>query len=52
MLESSGRLLVKNEKVIFENYVLTVEAADKRRIKRVKLTLLQTEETEEKEKNR
>ncbi len=52
MLELSGRLLVKNEKVNFENYVLTVEAADKRRIKRVKLTLLQTEETEEKEKNR
>lgn len=52
MLELSGRLLVKNEKVNFENYVLTVEAADKRRIKRIKLTLLQTEETEEKEKNR
>lgn len=52
MLELSGRLLVKNEKVNFENYVLTVEAADKRRIKRIKLTLLQTEETEAKEKNR
>lgn len=50
MLELSGRLLVKNEKVNFENYILTVEAADKRRIKRVKLTLLQIEETEEKEK--
>lgn len=52
MLELSGRLLVKNEKVNFENYILTVEAADKRRIKRIKLTLLQTEETEAKEKNR
>lgn len=52
MLELSGRLLVKNEKVNFENYVLTVEAADKRRIKRIKLTLVQIEETEEREKNR
>ena len=52
MLELTGRLLVKNEKVNFENYVLTVEAADKRRIKRIKLTLVQIEETEEREKNR
>ena len=51
MLELSGRLLVKNEKVNFENYILTVEAADKRRIKRIKLTLLQTEETEAKDNN-
>jgi len=45
ILEQSGKIPLKNEKVKFENYVLTVEAADKRRIKRVKLTF--TEPTEE-----
>ncbi len=52
MLELSGKIPTKNEKINFENYTLTVEAADKRRIKRVKLTLLETEETEEKERGR
>jgi len=39
ILEQSGKIPLKNEKVKFENFTLTVEAADKRRIKRVKLTL-------------
>ena len=47
MLELAGKIPMKNEKINFENYILTVEAADKRRIKRIKLTLLETEETEE-----
>ena len=50
MLELSGKILSKNEKVKFENYLLTVEAADKRRIKRVKLTLMDPVENEEEQK--
>ncbi|HKL04016.1 MAG TPA: gliding motility-associated protein GldE [Cryomorphaceae bacterium] len=40
VLELSGKIPMKNEKVAFENYMLTVEAADKRKIKRIKLTML------------
>lgn len=47
MLELSGKILSKNEKVRFENYLLTVEAADKRRIKRIKLTLMDTVENDD-----
>lgn len=46
ILEQAGKIPLKNEKVKFENYILTVEAADKRKIKRVKLTV--TESSEEK----
>jgi len=46
ILELSGKIPMKNEKIKFENYVLTVEAADKRKIKRVKLTILEPEATE------
>jgi len=44
ILELSGKIPMKNEKIKFENYVLTVEAADKRKVKRVKLTILEPEE--------
>ena len=44
ILELAGKIPMKNEKVKFENYVLTVEAADKRKIKRIKLTILEHEE--------
>jgi CBS domain containing-hemolysin-like protein len=43
MLELTGKIPAKNEKLKFENYVLTVEAADKRRIKRIKLTITENE---------
>jgi gliding motility-associated protein GldE len=39
VLEHAGKIPLKNEKIRFEDYTLTVEAADKRKIKRVKLTL-------------
>jgi len=39
ILEHAGKIPLKNEKIRFEDYVLTIEAADKRKIKRVKLTL-------------
>ncbi len=35
-LELAGKILLKNEKISFENYTFTIEAADKRRIKQVK----------------
>lgn len=41
ILEISGKIPPKNEKVKFENYLFTVEAADKRRVKRVKINLPQ-----------
>jgi gliding motility-associated lipoprotein GldD len=40
ILELSGKIPVKNEKIAFDNYVFTVESVDKRRIKRIKLTIL------------
>ncbi len=51
MLELTGRIPSKNEKLKFENYVLTVEAADKRRIKRVKLTIANLVNSEEERSN-
>ncbi|MCH2215214.1 MAG: gliding motility-associated protein GldE [Flavobacteriales bacterium] len=44
ILERAGKIPLKNEKVKFENFVLTIEAADKRRIKRVKLTVEESEQ--------
>jgi putative hemolysin len=44
LLELSGKLLQKNEKVIFENYTFTIEAADKRRIKQIKITIKKLKE--------
>lgn len=42
-IEQAGKILLKNEKVIFEEVVFTVEAADKRRIKQIKVTLPEME---------
>lgn len=39
LLELSGKLLRKNEKVTFNKYTFVIEAADKRRIKQVKVTI-------------
>lgn len=38
-IEQAGKILLKNEKVVFEDIIFTVEAADKRRIKQIKVTL-------------
>lgn len=51
ILELSGKIPTKNEKVKFENYVLTIEAADKRRIKRVKVTVQDVVESEDERKD-
>ncbi len=39
VLEICGRIPPKNEKIRFQDYLFTVEAADKRKVKRVKITL-------------
>jgi putative hemolysin len=38
-IEQAGKILLKNEKINFNNYTLTAIAADKRKIKQIKLTL-------------
>jgi len=38
-IEQAGKILLKNEKILFNNYTFTIEAADKRRITKVKLTM-------------
>lgn len=37
LIEMSGKILVKNERVSYKNFTFTVEAADKRRLKRIKV---------------
>lgn len=38
-IEQAGKILKKNERVTFENYTFTVEAADNRKVKRIKITI-------------
>ena len=38
-IEQAGKILLKNEKISFDRYTITVEAADKRRIKKVKIKI-------------
>lgn len=47
-LEVFGKIPKKNEKIKFNEYLITIDAADKRRIKRVKITLPEQVEKEEK----
>ena len=42
-IEQAGKILLKNEKLSFDRYTFTVEAADKRRIKQVKVTINEQE---------
>jgi len=46
-LEIFGKIPQKNERTTFDDYLLTIDAADKRRIKRIKITLpeIKKEET-------
>ncbi len=46
-LELAGKILLKNEKIGFEKYTFTIEAADKRRIKQVKVTINKADAPEE-----
>ena len=40
ILELAGKIPEKDEKITFEKFIFTIEAADKRRIKRVKVTIV------------
>jgi gliding motility-associated protein GldE len=46
LLELKGKIPKKGEKVRFEQYLFTVEAADKRRVKRIKVTIEKDNTTE------
>ena len=46
-IEQAGKILKKGEKVKFSNYIFHVEAADSRKVKRVKLTIIDEDETVE-----
>ena len=46
-IELAGKILLKNEKIGFQNYTFTIEAADKRRLKQVKVTINSGFKTEE-----
>ena len=47
ILELSGKIPLKFEKLNFSDYTFTIEAADKRRIKRVKVTIREPENEQE-----
>lgn len=44
ILETEGRIPTKNEKITFKNLIFTIESADNRKIKRVKITIVRDEE--------
>lgn len=39
VIEQAGKILKKNERVTFANYTFTIEAADNRKVKRIKVTV-------------
>lgn len=49
LIEQAGKILLKNEKVNFGNYIFTIESSDKRRIKQVKITIKNIEASDEDE---
>ena len=46
MIEQAGKIPLKGERITFESLTFTVEAADKRRVKRIKITIQEVEEKE------
>lgn len=44
IIEIEGRIPTKNEKIKFKNLIFTIESADNRKIKRVKITLVKDED--------
>ncbi len=44
VLAIAGRFVVNKEIITFENFVFTVESADRRRVKRVKFTIVTEDE--------
>lgn len=44
ILELTGRIPIKNERIEYESYVFTIESSDKRRIKQIKVVVAETKE--------
>lgn len=44
VLAIAGRFVLSKEKITFENFIFTVESADRRRVKRVKFTIVTDDE--------
>ena len=44
VLAIAGRFVMSKEKITFENFIFTVESADRRRVKRVKFTIVTEDE--------
>ena len=47
VIEQAGKILKKGEKVKFSNYVFKIEAADARKVKRIKMTIEKPKESVE-----
>ena len=47
VIEQAGKILKKGEKVKFEQYTFTIEAADARKVKRIKMSLNKAEDEKE-----
>ncbi len=47
-IEQAGKILLKNEKIQFHNLMFTVEAADKRKIKQVKVSCIKNQDDNQK----
>lgn len=48
VIEQAGKIPLKNEKVMFGAYTFTVEAADRRRVKQIKITINEVQEPTQK----
>lgn len=46
IIEQAGKIPLKGERITFENLCFTVEAADKRKVKRIKITIEELDESE------
>ncbi|MBL7890358.1 MAG: hypothetical protein JNL24_12440, partial [Bacteroidia bacterium] len=46
IIEIEGRIPVKNDKIKFKNLLFTIESADNRKVKRVKITIERNHEEE------
>ncbi len=44
VLAIAGRFVLNKEKIMYENFIFTVESADRRRVKRVKMTIITEDE--------
>ncbi|MEO6903733.1 MAG: gliding motility-associated protein GldE [Bacteroidia bacterium] len=47
IIEIEGRIPTKNEKIVFKNLTFTIESADNRKIKRIKITIERDEDKHE-----